>query len=187
MSSGGDASFEAVPAARSRALKRRLRRRNQEARIRLRLLADASLLSGHHASQVPLVAAPASTGSAWRSPAAVTAFAEQVASLNAEVEGMRTAARTDEPAMRCPPSLGRSPAWAPRSTAWACSSRPPWRSSQLCASAGFEHQLILVPLAGRKNQLFLKAPDYTTSLVLHALATLTLLSRMLLALLTPVV
>ena len=62
----------------------------------MRLLADAALLPGHHASQVPLVVAPASTGSAARSPAAVTAFAEQVASLSAEVKGMRTAARTDE-------------------------------------------------------------------------------------------
>ena len=62
MPSGVDASFEPVPAARSRALERRLRRRRQEARIRLRLVADAAFLSGHHASQVPLVGAPAMTG-----------------------------------------------------------------------------------------------------------------------------
>ena len=38
---------------RSVALERRLRRRRQEARMRLRLAADAVVLSEHHASQVP--------------------------------------------------------------------------------------------------------------------------------------
>ena len=38
-------------------MERRLRQRRAEARVRLRILADSSLLSGHHASAVPLVAA----------------------------------------------------------------------------------------------------------------------------------
>ena len=59
MSSGADAFFQPVSAARSRALERRLRRRRREAHIRLRLIADAALLSGHHAGQAPHVDAPA--------------------------------------------------------------------------------------------------------------------------------
>ena len=46
-----------APAPRSPALERRLRQRRAEARVRLRILADSSLLSGHHACAVPLVAA----------------------------------------------------------------------------------------------------------------------------------
>ena len=47
---------------RGPAMERRLRRRRQEARLRLRLLADSVILAGHHASQPPaLVAADAST------------------------------------------------------------------------------------------------------------------------------
>ena len=42
-------------AARSPAAERRLRKRRQEARIRMRLAADAALLASHHASQAPAV------------------------------------------------------------------------------------------------------------------------------------
>lgn len=40
-------------AARSTAMERRLRLRRQEARLRLKLLADSALLEAHHASQAP--------------------------------------------------------------------------------------------------------------------------------------
>ena len=40
---------------RSHALERRLRRRRQEARLRLRLVADCAVLQSHHASEVPQV------------------------------------------------------------------------------------------------------------------------------------
>ena len=62
MSSVPAAPPECDEAPRSRALERRLRRRRQEARLRLRLVADSVLLSQHHASRVPTFsAAPAST------------------------------------------------------------------------------------------------------------------------------
>ena len=62
MSSVPAALPECDEAPRSRALERRLRRRRQEARLRLRLVADSVLLSQHHASRVPTFsAAPAST------------------------------------------------------------------------------------------------------------------------------
>ena len=51
------AMMPTAPAPRSPALERRLRQRRAEARVRLRILADSSLLSGHHACAVPLVAA----------------------------------------------------------------------------------------------------------------------------------
>ena len=73
----------AVVAPRSPALERRLRQRRAEARIRLRILADSSLLSGHHASQVPRVAAAAARTSEL---AAVLADA---ASLRAELGDVR--------------------------------------------------------------------------------------------------
>ena len=47
------AAAEPAPLRRSAALERRLRRRRQEARMRLRLAADAVVLCKHHASQVP--------------------------------------------------------------------------------------------------------------------------------------
>ena len=46
---------EPAPLRRSAALERRLRRRRQEARMRLRLVAGAVVLCKHHASQVPRV------------------------------------------------------------------------------------------------------------------------------------
>ena len=44
---------EPAPLRRSAALERRLRRRRQEARLRLRLAADAVVRCKHHASDVP--------------------------------------------------------------------------------------------------------------------------------------
>ena len=62
MSNAAASPPEGAEAPRSRALERRLRRRRQEARLRLRLVADSSLLSLHHASRAPAVsAAPASS------------------------------------------------------------------------------------------------------------------------------
>ena len=59
---------------RSRALERRLRRRRQEARLRLRLVADSTLLARHHASRAPAVsaapAAPPLDAHDWRQEAA---------------------------------------------------------------------------------------------------------------------
>ena len=69
MSSVSAAPPECDDAPRYRALERRLRRRRQEARLRLRLVADSVLLSKHHASRAPAVSAgPTSTPPAhgWR-------------------------------------------------------------------------------------------------------------------------
>ena len=63
--------------ARSPALERRLRKRRQEARLRMRLAADAALLAGHHASATPgtllseLVLVPRSDLAALREDIAV--------------------------------------------------------------------------------------------------------------------
>ena len=74
----------AVVAPRSPALERRLRQRRAEARIRLRILADSSLLSGHHASQVPRVAAAAA-----RTTELAGVLAD-IANMRAELLSVRT-------------------------------------------------------------------------------------------------
>ena len=89
MSSGVDASFEPVPAARSRALERRLRRRRWEARNRLRLVADAALLSGHYASQVPRMGAPAMTGDNVAGQQHLTGLQLQLYELRQELATLR--------------------------------------------------------------------------------------------------
>ena len=69
---------------RSRALERRLRRRRQEARLRLRLVADSTLLSRHHASRAPAVpAAPAAP------PLAAHDWTQEAAELRALLRVMR--------------------------------------------------------------------------------------------------
>ena len=83
-----------------------MRQRRADARIRLKILADSSLLSGHHASHVPLVAAaPRAPGRAAELDVVTVALAAiltDVSTLRAEVAGL------------------------------ARSSRPPWRRSPRC-------------------------------------------------------
>ena len=71
-----------------------MRQRRADARIRLRILADSSLLSGHHASHVPLVAAaPRAPGRAAELDVVTVALAAiltDVSTLRAELEGVRT-------------------------------------------------------------------------------------------------
>ena len=74
----------AVDAPRSPALERRLRQRRAEARVRFRILADSSLLSGHHASQLPRVAAAAAHTTE------LAGVLADIANLRAELEGVRT-------------------------------------------------------------------------------------------------
>ena len=63
-------------AARSVASERRLRLRRQEARLRLRLLADAALLEAHHASQAPRLPQPARGGGDNDGEASITVHLE---------------------------------------------------------------------------------------------------------------
>ena len=69
-------------AARSPALERRLRKRRQEARLRMRLAADAALLAQHHASDAPS-ALP--SGYMLVSQAELAALREDIATLRAQV------------------------------------------------------------------------------------------------------
>ena len=82
----------AQTAPRSCAQERRLRRRRQEARIRLRLVADAAILAGHHASSPPRCQPP--------QPVSVTQgeladLREEVRTLRAQLAALQ--ARVDSP------------------------------------------------------------------------------------------
>ena len=76
-------------AARSTAMERRLRLRRQEARLRLKLLADAALLEAHHASQAPRMASMPPCGPPAQPPLRV-----QFAALQARLDASEQ--RVDE-------------------------------------------------------------------------------------------
>ena len=80
---------------RSRACERRLRKRRQEARLRLQLAADAALLAGHHASAPPSVLGVSSK-------AELEALRAEVAALRALVDKLvATASRSlNEPELK---------------------------------------------------------------------------------------
>ena len=79
------------PTARSPARDRRLRQLRQNARVRLRLVADVAMLAAHHSSHPPvLVDAPvARAGPGWRHEAA--ALREQITDLRALVVSLMAA------------------------------------------------------------------------------------------------
>ena len=84
-------SSVAASEPRSHALERRLRRRRQEARLRLRLVADCAVLQSHHASAVPLMPPQGSLRSELGLlHALVVALREEVAALR-EAEGTAAA------------------------------------------------------------------------------------------------
>ena len=103
-----------APAAgpRSPAHDRRLRQLRQNARLRLRLVADVALLSAHHASHPPvLVAAPlARAGPGWRHEAA--ALREQITDLRALVVALMAA----HPLVAVEELLPATPSAAPAAT-----------------------------------------------------------------------
>ena len=74
-------------AARSPAQERRLRKRRQEARIRMRLAADAALLAGHHASPQPVMLPQ---GFVYVSQAEFAVLREEVATLRALVGALQS-------------------------------------------------------------------------------------------------
>ena len=78
-------------ATRSPASERRLRKRRQEARIRIRLAADAALLAGHHASAVPSAPAPTAPpdGFVWVAQAELAAMRNDIAELKAQVHALQ--------------------------------------------------------------------------------------------------
>ena len=78
-----------LAAARSTAMERRLRLRRQEARLRLKLLADAALLEAHHASQAPRMASMPPCGPPAQPPLRV-----QLAALQARLDASEQ--RVDE-------------------------------------------------------------------------------------------
>ena len=80
-------------AARSVASERRLRLRRQEARLRLRLLADAALLGAHHASQAPRLPQPTRGGGDSDAEARslrneLVAMRSLLSALEAKIEGL---------------------------------------------------------------------------------------------------
>ncbi len=79
-----------VPAARSPAQERRLRKRRQEARIRMHLAADAALLASHHASAAPC--GPPPLPGVFVTQAELAALRNEIAELRAQVKALQTGA-----------------------------------------------------------------------------------------------
>ena len=103
-----------APAAgpRSPAHDRRLRQLRQNAKLRLRLVADVALLSAHHASHPPVLVAapPARAGPGWRHEAA--ALREQITDLRALVVALMAA----QPLVVVDVLLPATPSAAPAAT-----------------------------------------------------------------------
>ena len=120
----GDVEGAGSHVARSPAMERRLRRRRQEARLRLRLLEDATLLASHHASALPsaLGASPDAEIRALRSElAALRALVDKllqatgqpdVAPLGGALRGPQPPGRPDRSWISSDPSRGPSEAHA---------------------------------------------------------------------------
>ena len=108
---------------RSPALERRLRRRRAEARLRLRLVADASLLAHHHAAPLRPAADLTEVSELRR---VVTTLQSQLAQLQEHVEALiKAAAASEATAAASGPAATPSTtpasatsAWGPGGSAW---------------------------------------------------------------------
>ena len=109
---------------RSPAMERRLRRRRAEARLRLRLVADASLLSQHHTAPLPPAAAHSELSELRR---VVATLQSQFAKLQNDVAAMAQPATVASEATAAAPGPAATPsttpasatsAWGPGGSAW---------------------------------------------------------------------
>ena len=109
---------------RSPAMERRLRRRRAEARLRLRLVADASLLSQHHTAPLPPAAAHSELSELRR---VVATLQSQFAKLQNDVAAMAQPATVASEATAAAPVPAATPsttpasatsAWGPGGSAW---------------------------------------------------------------------